>query len=192
MAYRKPPTSSEGIGDSGLDSRYIVERSLGDSLYTARKMVSVPQNDGKHSSEGLTTKGLNGCIALISRTQNGKFVQGIMTHYDPTNLEPHLQKMEELLDSYADDLQQGDTKAALFHPKIGESVDELARKVKNGFERLSGKDGVVKMIPYPIEQEHVLFTGTEGVLNFDVITGKYDFQPFAAREGYNPDFHSFL
>jgi len=75
---------------------------------------------------------------------------------------------------------------------MGETVDELARKVKDGFERISRKNGIVKMIPYPVEQEHVLFTGTQGVLNFDVVTGKYDFQPFTAREGYNPDFHSFL
>lgn len=180
------------ITDSGHEKKYIIERSPGDRFYTARNMVSVPMNDGKYSSEGLTTKGLNGCITVISRTHNGRTLHGIMTHYDPTKLDPHLQKFTELLESYSEDLEHGDTKAVLFHPKIGTSVDDLARKVKDGFERISRKDGIVKMIPYPIEQEHVLFTGTEGVLNFDVITGKYDFQPFIAREGYNPDFHSFL
>ena len=181
------------FGDVGSGhNRYIVERSPGDNIYTARNIVSVPMNDGKYSNEGLTTRGLNGCIAVISRTQNGRNLHGIMTHYDPTKLDSHLQKLTELLESYSDDLSQGNTKVALFHPKMGETVDELARKVKDGFERISRKDGIVKMIPYPVEHEHVLFTGTEGVLNFDVVTGRYDFQPFTAREGYNPDFHSFL
>ena len=173
-------------------NQYIIKRSHEENLYTARNMVSVPMNNGKHSSEGLTTRGLNGCIAVISRTQNGRNLHGIMTHYDLTKLDSHLQKLAELLESYSDDLEQGNTKVALFYPKMGKTIDELARKVKDDFERISRKDGIVKMIPYPIEQEHVLFTGTEGVLNFDVATGKYDFQPFNAREGYNPDFHSFL
>ena len=191
MDYKKLLSKFGDIG-SGHEIRYITERSPGDRFYTARNMVSVPMNDGKHSNEGLTTRGLNGCIAVISRTQNGRNLHGIMTHYDSTKLDPHLQKLAELLESYSDDLEHGDTKAALFHPKMGATVDELARKVRDGFERISRKDGIVKMIPYPIEQEHVLFTGTEGVLNFDVVTGKYDFQLFTAREGYNPDFHSFL
>jgi hypothetical protein len=187
MDYKKLLASQGELGND----RYILERSPGDCLYTAHKMVSVPMNDGKYSSEGLTTKGLNGCIALISRTKD-RTLHGIMTHYDPTNTDSHLHKIEELLALYPDDLKEGDTKATLLHPKMGVSVDELARKVKAWFERLSGKDGIVRMIPYPIEQEHILFTGTEGVLNFDIITGRYDFQPFTAREGYNTDFHSFL
>lgn len=190
MDYKKRLSESSDIGSSGQE--YIIEISPGDRLYTARNMVSVPMNDGKHSSERLTTKGLNGCIAVICRTQNGRTLHGIMTHYDPTKVDANLQKLNELFGSYADDMKQGETKAALFHPKMGETVDGLARKVKDGFERISGRNGIVKMIPYPVEQEHVLFTGTEGILNFDVVTGKYDFQPFTAREGYNPDFHSFL
>jgi hypothetical protein len=190
MDYKKLLTE---FGDAGSgNNQYIIERSPGDRFYTAQNMINVPMNDGKHSNEGLTTKGLNGCIAVISRTQNGRNLHGIMTHYDPTKLDPHLQKLAELLESYSEDFEQGDTKVALFHPKMGETVEGLARKVKEGFERISKKDGIVKMIPYPVEQEHVLFTGTEGVLNFDVVTGKYDFQPFTTREGYNPDFHSFL
>ena len=93
---------------------------------------------------------------------------------------------------YSDDLADGNITTALFHPKMGASLDELAEKVKHGFEKLAKKEGVVRMIPYPVEEEHVLFTGTEGILKFDVSTGRYDFQPFTAREGYNPEFHDFL
>ncbi len=155
-------------------------------------MVPVQMNDGKYSTEGLTTFGINGCIALISRTKNGRNRHGILTHYGPTKIELNLKKLSELLELYSDDLEHGDTKAAIFYPKIGEPIEELARKVKEGFERLSRKGGIVKMIPYPIEQEYLFFTGIEGTLKFDVVSGRYDFQPFTYREGYNPAFHSFL
>ena len=189
MDYRK--LSIEGRGGN-IGPEYIVERSPGKRFYLAKQMVDVPMNDGKYSQEGLSTRGLNGCIALISRTQKGKSHHGIMTHYDPTKTDANLTKIEELLAIYSNELVDGNTKTVLFHPKIGNSVDELAQRVKSGFERLVGKKESVKMVPYPIESEHVLFTGTEGILKFDVSTGRYDFQPFTEREGYNPDLHGFL
>ncbi|NQV91773.1 hypothetical protein HQ489_04835 [Candidatus Woesearchaeota archaeon] len=191
MGYKELLFNVESTG-SGHDKEYIIEMSSESGYYTERNMVSVPMNDGKHSNEGLTTMGLNGCIAVISRTQNGRNPHGIMTHYDPTKLDPHLQKLTELLESYADNLSQEDTKVALFYPKIYESVDEIARKIKDGIEIIFRKNGMVKMIPYPVKEEPILFTGTEGVLNFDVVTARYDFKPFNHGEGYNPDFHSFL
>jgi len=191
MDYGKLTKSLEGIGGN-ISPEYIVERPPIDRFYIAQQIVNVPMNDGKYSQEGLTSRGLNGCIALISRTQKGKSRHGIMTHYDPTKADTHIAKIEELLATYSDDLTDGNTKTALFHPKMGASVDELAQKVKSGFERLAGKRGSVKMIPYSVEAEHVLFTGPEGVLKFDILTGRFDFEPFTAREGYNPDFHDFL
>ena len=160
--------------------------------YSALNMVSVSLNNGNHSNEGLTTGGLNGCIAVISRTQNGKNIHGIMTHYYSDKVYNHLQKLTELLESYSNDLKQGDTKVALFYPKMSEIIDELARKVKEGFEGISRKKGIVKMIPYPVAQEYFLFGNGEGTLNFDVVTGRYDFKPFTNREGYNPNFQSRL
>ncbi|MFA6460716.1 MAG: hypothetical protein WCV90_00485 [Candidatus Woesearchaeota archaeon] len=161
-------------------------------LYNPLRMVRVSMNDGKYSKEALTTGSLNGCLALISRTKNGKLLHGIMTHYDPRSTDLHTHKIDQLLTQYSEDLINGDTKAALFYPKMGASIDKLAQRVVEGFERVSQREGIVKMIPYPIETELVLFTGTEGILNFDVVTGQYDFQPHTAREGYNPNFHDFL
>ncbi len=151
----------EASGD--IEMKRIVERSPEDSFYVTRQMVNVPVNDGKYSQEGLTTRGVNGCIVLVSRTQKDKLPHGIMTHYHPINSNSHLTKIEELLDVYSGDVTDGDTKAVLFHPKMGASLDELAERVKSGFEKLIRKEGVVKMVSYPVEEEHVLFTGTEGV-----------------------------
>jgi len=125
---------------------YYIKTGLDDRPYTPPTVVPVRMNDGKYSPEGLTTRGLNGCIALISRTKNGISHHGIMTHYTPTNTHRHIAKIEELLASYADDLPEGDTKAVLLYPQMGASVDELARKVKKQFERLSHQEGIVSIL----------------------------------------------
>ena|SRR3989344_686242 len=152
--------------------------------------IEVTMNSGAHSNNILYTRHLNGCIALVSRTQrNGSWVNshGIMTHYFPSYPTQHLARIDELLDGFRQDVDKGTTKAVLFYPDLMTS-----NQILEGFQLMAGKNAVIKPIEYSLAPLDSL-DYTKGILRFDPNTGRYDFDPFSDVTSRNIDeFHNFL